>query len=272
MPEISSLASAGWIYPSSVGNMTAHFLSAVYELLPVVVIALIGAVTMLSGIVLHQSRAMGALRTDWQTDRLHMENRLGTIQQQTCFDALTGLRNRTMFEAKVSTLLRGTAPFALIYIDLDGLKAANDVLGHIAGDRLIVSAVKAIRSALRRRSDRDAMFRRGTAADEFFVILEGVRLTVAIQIADLILMALRSVSVTASIGVAEWDGQTIQTCEQIELAAEQQMQRAKRDGRNCVRWSPDVIEHSVPAALPPGQTLDAVPVEIEAERTERNAA
>ena len=33
-----------------------------------------------------------------------------------------------------------------------------------------------------------------------------------------------------------------------------------------------MIEHSVPAALPPGQTLDAVPVEIEAERTERNAA
>ena len=99
-----------------------------------------------------------------------------------------------------------------------------------------------------------------------------MRLTVAIQIADLILMALRSVSVTASIGVAEWDGQTIQTCEQIEFAAEQQMQRAKRDGRNCVRWSPDVIEHFVPVALPPGQTLDAVPVEIEAERTERNAA
>ena len=34
MPEILSLASAGWIYPSSVGNMTAHFLSAVYEWLP----------------------------------------------------------------------------------------------------------------------------------------------------------------------------------------------------------------------------------------------
>ncbi len=32
------------------------------------------------------------------------------------------------------------------------------------------------------------------------------------------------------------------------------------------------IAHSAPPALPPGQTLDAVPVEIEAERTERNAA
>ena len=272
MPEISSLASAGWIYPSSVGNMTAHIPSAVYEFLPEVVVALLGAVTMLSGIVLQQGRNIGLLRTEWQADRLHLENRLGTIQQQTCFDALTGLRNRNMFEAKVSTLLRGTAPFGLIYIDLDGLKAVNDRLGHIAGDRLIVSATKAIRSALRRRGDRDGLFRRGTAADEFFVILEGMRLAVAIQLAELILTALRSVSLTASIGVVEWDGQTIQSGEQIELAAEQQMQRAKRDGRNCVRWNAEVIEHSAPPVLPRGQTLDAVPVEIEAERTERNAA
>lgn len=50
------------------------------------------------------------------------------------------------------------------------------------------------------------------------------------------------------------------------------MQRAKRDGRGCVRWNVEVIEHSVPAVLPPGQTLDAVPVAVEAERAERNAA
>ena len=50
------------------------------------------------------------------------------------------------------------------------------------------------------------------------------------------------------------------------------MQRAKRDGRGCVRWNVEVIEHSVPAALPPGQALDAVPVAVEAERAERNAA
>jgi hypothetical protein len=49
------------------------------------------------------------------------------------------------------------------------------------------------------------------------------------------------------------------------------MQRAKRDGRNCVR-NVEVIEHSVPAVLPPGQTLDAVPVAVEAERAERSAA
>jgi GGDEF domain-containing protein len=88
------------------------------DLLPVVESCLIGAVSVLSGIVWQQRRAIEAL----QADRLAIENRLGTIQQQTCVDALTGLRNQQMFEIRVSSLLRGKVPFALIYIDLDGLK------------------------------------------------------------------------------------------------------------------------------------------------------
>ena len=68
----------------------------VVELLPVVDGCLIGAVSLLSGIVWQQSRTMNALRDGWNADRLNLENRLGTIQQQTCFDALTGLRNRAI--------------------------------------------------------------------------------------------------------------------------------------------------------------------------------
>ena len=238
------------------------------EILPVVDGCLIGAVSLLSGIVWQQRRQLSLL----QTDHLLLANKLGTIEQQTCFDALTGLRNQRMFEAKVSTLLRGTEPFALIYVDLDGLKAVNDGQGHPAGDQLIRRAVKAIRSAVRRRADLDGLFRRGDAADEFWWIVERSRIHIAVQLAEQVLTALRSVSITASIGVVEWDGRSLQTCEQIELAAEQQLQRAKHDGRNCVRWSPNLIEHRAPAALPPAHTLDAVPAEIVAERTQRHAA
>ncbi len=242
------------------------------EILPVVDGCLAGALLFLSGIVWEQWRAMEALRKGWLADRLMFANKLGTVEQQTCFDALTGLRNQRMFEARVSTLLRGTEPFTLIYIDLDGLKAVNDGQGHPAGDQLIRRAVKAIRSAVRRRADLDGLFRRGDAADEFWWVVERSRISIAVQLAEQVLTALRSVSITASIGVVEWDGQSIQTCDQFEFAAEQQMQRAKRDGRNCVRWTPDVIEHRAPAALPPARTLDAVPAEIVAERTPRHAA
>ena len=238
------------------------------EILPVVDGCLIGAVSLLSGIVWQQRRQLSLL----QTDQILLANKLGTVEQQTCFDALTGLRNQRMFEAKVSQLLRGTEPFALIYIDLDGLKTVNDRLGHPTGDQWIRRAVKAIRSAVRRRADLGGLFRRGDAADEFWWVVEKARIDIAVQLAEQVLTALRSVSITASIGVVDWDGRLIQTCEQIELAAEQQMQRAKHGGRNCVRWSPDVIEHLVPAAVPQGQPHDAIPVEIEAERTQRHAA
>ena len=238
------------------------------EIFPVVDGCLIGAVSLLSGIVWQQSRQLSML----ETNQLLLANKLGTIEQQTCFDALTGLRNQHMFEAKVSTLLRGTDPFALIYIDLDELKTVNDRLGHPTGDQWIRRAVKAIRSAVRRRADLEGLFRRGDAADEFWWVVERSRINIAVQLAEQVLTALRSVSLTASIGVVDWDGRSIQTCEQIELAAEQQMQRAKHDGRNSVRWSPDVSEHCAPVALPPGHTLDAIPFEVETARTQRHAA
>jgi diguanylate cyclase (GGDEF)-like protein len=223
---------------------------------------LIGAVLYLSRIVWHQRRAIEAL----QADRLAIENRLGTIQQQTCFDALTGLRNQQMFEIRVSSLLRGTAPFVLIYIDLDGLKAINDRLGHPSGDALIRSAVKAIRSAVNRLHDLDTLFRRGRAADEFLWILEGSRIDIGTQRAQEILTQLQLVGVSASIGVMEWDASPVATCvAAIELAAEQQMQRAKRAGGNRV-CAQAVAEHIVPAALP--SNTESVPKAIPNEVTE----
>ena len=233
---------------------------SVVEYLAAFDVLISGALVVLSGLTLRNHLALSRMKTE----RIELERRLGTIQQQTCFDALTGLRTQRMFEARVSTLLRGREPFALIYIGLDGLKAVNDVRGHSAGDELIRLAVRAIRAAVRRRTDLEDLFRRGTAADEFFWVVERASTTLAVQLAEQVLMMLRSVSLSASIGVAEWDGQTIQTCEQIELAAEQQMQRAKRDGRGCVRSGTGLPSR--------GQTSEAVPLEVRAERAERNAA
>jgi two-component system cell cycle response regulator len=52
--------------------------------------------------------------------------------------------------------------FTLAFIDIDHLKATNDALGHGAGDRLIVRAVKAIQSVVR---EYDLVVRYG--GDEF---------------------------------------------------------------------------------------------------------
>jgi len=87
-------------------------------------------------------------------------------------DELTGLHNRrafmTMADQRLQLLERGGSVCLLIFADVDGLKAANDTIGHEAGDRLLVDAARALQSAFRRT---DLVARMG--GDEFVVLADG---------------------------------------------------------------------------------------------------
>ena len=53
-------------------------------------------------------------------------------------DALTDLPNRAALETELTKeIVRQPGRFALVFIDVDGLKQTNDALGHQAGDELI---------------------------------------------------------------------------------------------------------------------------------------
>ena len=68
-------------------------------------------------------------------------------------DALTGLSNLRHLNDDLGTQLELTrryeTPFALLVLDIDGLKRVNDAQGHQAGDRLLVQVAIAIRRAVR---------------------------------------------------------------------------------------------------------------------------
>lgn len=87
-------------------------------------------------------------------------------------DDLTGLANRAAFLERLDRALaadRGTdgrRP-ALLYLDLDGFKAVNDSLGHLAGDRVLTTIGARLRAAVR---DDDCAARLG--GDEFVVLVE----------------------------------------------------------------------------------------------------
>ena len=68
-------------------------------------------------------------------------------------DTLTGLYNLRYLRQQVDHLLglqqRYGHPFALLLLDVDGLKRVNDSFGHAAGDELLVGVAEAIRAATR---------------------------------------------------------------------------------------------------------------------------
>lgn len=85
-------------------------------------------------------------------------------------DPLTGLPNRRKLLAAIDALaLRPdieTDKVALFYMDVDGFKSVNDVLGHSAGDGLLRRLAKWLSAVVRR----DDLFAR-VGGDEFVVLL-----------------------------------------------------------------------------------------------------
>lgn len=70
------------------------------------------------------------------------------LVRQATTDELTGLANRLGFKQALTQALRQAPPFALLCLDLDRFKHINDVLGHAAGDELLVEAARRLRALL----------------------------------------------------------------------------------------------------------------------------
>lgn len=85
-------------------------------------------------------------------------------------DELTGLYNRrgwySLAEHELERARRQGTSRVLLFVDLDGLKRVNDVLGHREGDRAIVDAASVLTTASR---SSDLVGRLG--GDEFVVLL-----------------------------------------------------------------------------------------------------
>ena len=81
-------------------------------------------------------------------------------------DALTGSYNRRYFEDQLKEQ-RMDAGIAMI--DLDDLKTHNDIYGHVAGDKVLVTVSAAIISCIRKT---DRLVRYG--GDEFLLVMPGI--------------------------------------------------------------------------------------------------
>ncbi|MBA6230907.1 MULTISPECIES: EAL domain-containing protein [unclassified Colwellia] len=82
-------------------------------------------------------------------------------------DTLTGLPNRSYFQANQTLLVNKKAPHALLVFDLDNFKKINDSMGHEVGDVLLCQVAKRMQAVGRKK---DTVYRLG--GDEFSIIIE----------------------------------------------------------------------------------------------------
>ena len=154
-------------------------------------------------------------------------------------DELTGLPNRRSLLDELERRLRDAdgEPVAVIYIDLDHFKALNDVLGHRAGDRVLVAAADRLVTTLR-PGDIAARF----GGDEFVVVLSAPMDSIgAHAVADRLLELIaapvdldgQSVNRTASFGVAVADTSMV-TADELLACADAALYAAKARGRNRI--------------------------------------
>lgn len=157
-------------------------------------------------------------------------------------DPLTGVANRILLDLELARMLREAersgASAAVLCIDLDRFKAINDLLGHSAGDKLLVAASQRMGALLRRG---DVLARLG--GDEFAVLLLGgdhaerynsVAERIAAAMSEPFLIDEQQLSIGASLWIAVFPRDGL-TGEELLRCADIALYRAKEEARGGVR-------------------------------------
>ena len=113
---------------------------------------------------------VGMLAESFQQTVEHLQKYINYINGLAYRDSLTGVKNKTAFqevEARLEEQMRlGRPEFALVVLDINGLKHINDTCGHDFGDMLIINACRIICKTFQH----SPVYRIG--GDEFVIILE----------------------------------------------------------------------------------------------------
>ena len=164
-------------------------------------------------------------------------------------DALTDLPNRILIREHLNAALarsaRNDRSLAVLFVDLDGFKLANDTYGHEAGDLLLQTVASRVRAQLRQGDLAGRL-----AGDEFVVICEDLEDEAGISgLAQRIKDALRQpvafrdtqLVVTASIGIAIGHGSS-QSVDGLLAAADTAMYGVKGKGGDGWQFFSDALQ------------------------------
>lgn len=171
------------------------------------------------------------------TEKKYMMDRL---EFNAKYDFLTEVYNRhELFELsniEVYRAKRHKSSLCFLLFDIDFFKKVNDTYGHLAGDLVIKSIAKAIKSRIRKT---DIIGRYG--GEEFMLVLSETNLEQSKVIAENLRKLVEDldifynnirIKVTISIGIAEFQGNM--ELQDIISFADEALYRAKNSGRNKV--------------------------------------
>src|SRR3954451_21514443 len=185
------------------------------------------------------ARVMALLRTKKIHDRIReLQTRL---EKMVVADPLTGLHNRRyLMDRLVQEMQRADRhgePLAFAMIDLDGFKPINDQFGHVLGDKVLKAVGAAIAKSVRAS---DIASRYG--GDEFALILPQTPAEGAMRVCERLLRNISEVMlqdetgktfrVTASLGLAYYPAEDVETPEDLVHSADGALYGAKRSGKN----------------------------------------
>lgn len=181
------------------------------------------------------------LRRKRQSDRLRATVEAGLELAVT--DSLTGLHNRRYALNHLGRLLANPGRgLAVMMLDLDHFKVVNDRFGHAAGDRVLATVAKRLRSQLR---GQDLVARLG--GEEFLVAMPDTDPEHAINCAERLRRAIggepmtipgiaQPIKITVSVGIAIGEPGGDQA-EDLIARADRALYGSKSDGRNLVTVS-----------------------------------
>lgn len=169
-----------------------------------------------------------------ETERLKKE--LDALKKQAFIDYLTGLKNRRSIQKALEDYFKDYKnygyPFSVIMMDLNNFKGINDEYGHLVGDCILKGIGEILRKYLRAK---DAIGRYG--GDEFLIILPGVKLEDAVNIARRLKTVIQNhtfycedkeLKVSASFGILEVN-ENFNSPEEILKEVDKKLYEAKKN-------------------------------------------
>lgn len=174
------------------------------------------------------------------TRRIQMQKRMAHISTH---DELTGLPNRVFFNSKLVNQYRfykeKKEKFAIMMLDISGLKHVNYSLGYQFGDKLIVEIVHRLKNILGEDN-----FLSRYAGDHFAIILPNLEsyeeyINIIKAIIDLFSKPFKieeyTLDISTNIGIRRCDDD-VQDIDSLRKQAKVALLMAKREGKNTYRF------------------------------------